>query len=153
MAANLNDIITKQLPDNSAAIAHARSYGDLKENAEYKAAKERQAYLQRRRDEIDQSIIRTQPVDFSLQRVEKTVIPGSTVTISYKDNNKQETFYLLGIWDSDPDTNCIAYTTGLGKVLNGKLVNDEITLPDGRDAVIVKLEPLPTELLNQLNVE
>jgi len=153
MAENLNDIITRQLPENSAAIAHARSYGDLKENAEYKAAKERQAYLQRRRDEIDQSIIKTQPVDFSLQKLENTVIPGSTVTIEYKDNNEKETFHLLGVWDSDPETNCIAYTTGLGKALNGKIVNDEVQLPDGRKALIVKLEPLSAELLDKLNVE
>jgi len=153
MAEALNDIITKQLPDNSAAIAHARSYGDLKENAEYKAAKERQAYLQRRRDEIDQSIIRTQPIDFSLQKLDKTVIPGSTVTISYTKDKEEETFHLLGVWDSDPETNCIAYTTGLGKVLNGMSLNDEITLPDGRNAVIVKLEPLSSKLLDELNVE
>jgi transcription elongation GreA/GreB family factor len=153
MAENLNDIITRQLPENSAAIAHARSYGDLKENAEYKAAKERQAYLQRRRDEIDQSIIRTQPVDFSLQKVDNVVIPGSTVTISYRETKEEETFHLLGVWDSNPDKNCIAYTTGLGKALNGKMLNDEVVLPDGRNAVIVKLEPLPSELLDELNVE
>ena len=149
----LNDIINKQIPDNSAAIAHARSYGDLRENAEYKAAKERQAYLQNRRDEIESSVVRTQPINFSFQEIDKTVIPGSTVTLAYPEKNEKETFHVLGVWDSDPDTNCIAYTSALGKVLNEQILNDEVTMPDQRQAVILKIEPLSKKLLDKLNAE
>ena len=149
----LNDIINKQIPDNSAAIAHARSYGDLRENAEYKAAKERQAYLQNRRDEIEASVVRTQPIDFSFQEIDKTVMPGSTVTIAYSEKNEKEAFHVLGVWDSDPETNCIAYTSALGKVLNDQILNDEVVMPDKRKAVILKIEPLSKELLDKLNAE
>jgi transcription elongation GreA/GreB family factor len=153
MTGQLNDIINKQIPENSAAIAHARSYGDLRENAEYKAAKERQAFLNMRRAEIDSSIQRTQPVDFSLEKPGKTAIPGSTVTLKYKDDESEEIFYLLGVWDSDPDTNCVAYSSGLGKVINGKISEDELKLPDGRDAVLLKIDPLPEDMVEKLNSE
>ena len=76
MTEQLNNIINKQIPENSAAIAHARSYGDLRENAEYKAAKERQAFLNRRRAELDKGIQNTKPVDFSLEKPEKNSYPG-----------------------------------------------------------------------------
>ena len=153
MLETLNDIINKQIPDNSAAIAHARSYGDLRENAEYKAAKERQAYLQNRRDEIEASILRTQPIDFSFQQIGETVIPGSTVTVKYSNNGEEEQFHLLGVWDSDPDSNCIAYTSALGQVLNGQILNDEVQMPDKRKAVIVQIKQLSKELLDKLNAE
>ncbi len=151
MMDTLNDIINKQIPENSAAIAHARSYGDLRENAEYKAAKERQAYLQTRRDEIESSVIRTQPMNFSFQEIAKTVIPGSTVTVAYSDNEEKETFHVLGVWDSDPETNSIAYTSALGKVLNGQILNDKVKMPDKRKAVIIKIDPLSKQLLDKLN--
>ena len=151
MSKDLNDIINKQIPENSAAIAHARSYGDLRENAEYKAAKERQAFLQRRREEIERAVMNTQPIDFSMHKVDKTAVPGSVVTVSYLDDKTEETFSLLGVWDSDPESNFIAYTSALGKVLDGKHLNDEVTLPDKRKAVIIKVEPLSRELITQLN--
>jgi len=135
MTGQLNDIINKQIPENSAAIAHARSYGDLRENAEYKAAKERQAFLNKRRAEIESSINRTKPVDFSLEKPDKTAIPGSIVTLKYKGDESEEIFYLLGVWDSDPDTNCVAYSSALGKVINGKILEEVLQLPDGREAV------------------
>ena len=153
MTEQLNDIINKQIPENSAAIAHARSYGDLRENAEYKAAKERQAFLQRRRAEIESSIQKTKPVDFSLEKPENTAIPGSIATLKYKNDDTEEILYLLGVWDSDPDKHCIAYSSALGKIINGKLLGDELKLPNGCEAVLVKIQPLPKEMLEKLNAE
>lgn len=146
----LNDIVTKQIPDNSAAIAHARSYGDLKENAEYKAAKERQAFLQKRRAELEMNIINTQPTDFAELVTDNTAVPGSTVTICFADGSSEETFYLLGIWDSDPDKNYLSCASRLGKELNGKTVGEDIDMPDGRQASIKKVSMLPEEILKVL---
>jgi transcription elongation GreA/GreB family factor len=140
MTKQLNDIINNQIPENSAAIAHARSYGDLRENAEYKAAKERQAFLNKRRAELDRGIQNTQPVDFSLEKPGKTAIPGSTITLKYKDDNSEETFFPTRVWDSDPDKNCIAYRSALGKLLMVKILMMNFKLPDGREAVFVKIE-------------
>lgn len=153
MTGQLYDIINKQIPENSAAIAHARSYGDLRENAEYKAAKERQAFLNKRRAEIDSSINKTKPVDFSLEKPGNIAIPGSTVTLKYTNDDSEEIYYLLGVWDSNPDTNCVAYSSALGKLINGKMVEDKLKLPDGRDAVLVKIENLPEDMMEQLNSE
>lgn len=143
----LNDIIVKQIPENSAAIAHARSYGDLRENAEYKAAKERQAFLQKRRSELELNVLNTQATDFAEVNPDKTAVPGSAVTLKYSDNNQEETFYLLGIWDSDPDKNFLSSASRLGETLNGKIEGDPLTLPDGREAVIAKVAKLPDDLI------
>lgn len=146
----LNDIISKQIPENSAAIAHARSYGDLRENAEYKAAKERQAFLQKRRAELEQDILNTQATDFSEVEPDQIAIPGSEVTIHYIEENSDETFYLLGIWDSDPEKNHLSSASKLGQMLKGKAVGNEIILPDGRKAKIKAVNKLPADLLKVL---
>ena len=146
----LNDIITKQIPENSAAIAHAREYGDLKENAEFKAAKERQAFLQKRRGELELNIINTQPTDFTEVDPENTAVPGSTVTISYNNGDSEETFYLLGIWDSDPDKNHLSSASRLGEELKGKIVGEELDMPDGRQASIKDVKKLPDKVLKIL---
>ena len=146
----LNDIITKQIPDNSAAIAHARSYGDLREKAEYRAAKERQAFLQNRRAELEHNVLNTQATDFADVHPDKTAVPGSTVTIQYNDNNSEETFYLLGAWDSDPDKKYLSSASRLGKILDGKIEGESLTLPDGRKAVLTKVAKLPAKILDLL---
>ena len=146
----LNDIITKQIPDNSAAIAHARSYGDLRENAEYKAAKERQVFLQKRRAELESNLLNTQATDFADVEPGKIAVPGSAVTLKYADNNSEETFYLLGVWDSDPDKKHLSSASRLGKIINGKLKGDLLKLPEGREATITKIAKLPENLLKIL---
>ena len=143
----LNDIITKQIPDNSAAIAHARSYGDLRENAEYKAAKERQAFLQNRRAELEHNLLNTQATDFAHIKPGKIALPGSAVTLKHDDDNSEETFYLLGVWDSDPDKKYLSSASRLGKILDGKAEGDSMKLPDGREATIAKVAELPEEIL------
>jgi transcription elongation GreA/GreB family factor len=150
LSKELNDIVSKQIPDNSAAIAHARSYGDLRENAEYKAAKERQAFLQKRRAELEHSLLSTQATDFANVNPNKTAMPGAAVTLRHTDDNSEETFYLLGVWDSDPDKNYLSSASRLGKTLNGKTDGDSLLLPDGREAVIAKVEKLPENLLKIL---
>lgn len=143
----LNDIINKQIPENSAAIAHARSYGDLRENAEYKAAKERQVFLQKRRAELEHNVLSTQATDFANVNPDKTAIPGSSVTIRHNDTGNEETYFLLGVWDSDPEKHYLSSASRLGQTLNGKNEGDSLTLPDGSDAVISKVNKLPADLL------
>jgi transcription elongation GreA/GreB family factor len=149
----LKDLITKQIPENAAAIAHARSYGDLKENAEYKAAKERQAFLQKRTAEIERAVNETLPFDFSTVKPGKDAVPGSTVTLLFDDSSEKETFHLLGAWDGDPEKNIVAYTSALGTLLNGKSVGDQFEMPDGRSATIASVSKLPDELLRHLSNE
>ena len=146
----LQDIISNQIPENTAAIAHARSYGDLRENAEYKAAKERQAFLLRRRSELEENILTTQAVDFSHISPDNVAIPGSKITILYNDSGQEETFYLLGIWDSDPEKNYLSCASRLGEEINQKVIGDSIALPNGKKATLTKIEKLPKKLLKLL---
>jgi transcription elongation GreA/GreB family factor len=153
LTATLQDLVTKQMPENAAAIAHARSYGDLKENAEYKAAKERQAFLQRRSAEVERAINETLPIDFSTVVPKKEAVPGTTITLAIDKSSEKETFHLLGAWDGDPDQHRVAYTSGLGIAVIGKIIGEKISMPDGRTATLEKVEKLPEELLQFLSHE
>lgn len=145
----LEDIINVKIPANSRAIAHARSYGDLRENAEYKAAKEEQGYLTARRSELEKALSTTQPTDFHEVEIDDIVVPGSTIELEYMDGRRQ-TFYLLGLWDSDPSESHISYETPMGRVLMGMAVGDSVIVPSGDEASIASVKKLPAELIAAL---
>ena len=148
-SAELENIVTKQIPENSKAIAHARSYGDLRENAEYKAAKERQAFLNRRRAEIERDLAEFRPVDFTNVEIDGVAIPGASVTLKF-ENGDSETYHLLGAWDGDPDKNQVSHISALGKVLDGTRKGDEISLPDKRSATIAEVAKISDDLAEDL---
>ncbi len=143
----LDDIVNRQIPKNSAAIAHARSYGDLRENAEYKAAKERQALLSKRRLELEKALNSVQVTDFYDVEPHGTACPGSMVTLSYDGAGEPETFILLGVWDGDPDKKILSCVSRLGQALNGKTIGDSFIAPDGREARISAVEKLPPHII------
>ncbi len=141
----LQELINVKIPANSRAIAHARSYGDLRENAEYKAAKDEQAYLGARHDELEEAIHETRPTDFREVTSPKRAVPGTTITL-VAENGEERAFHLLGLWDSDPAKSMLSYETPLGKVLLGAAVGDELTMPAGDDATVTAIEPVSDEL-------
>jgi transcription elongation GreA/GreB family factor len=143
--AELEDIVKRRIPANSRAIAHARSYGDLRENAEFKAAKEEQAYLAARRSELEDDLHEIKPTDFHDVTLASTVVPGCSIELQYPSGNT-ELFHLLGLWDSVPEQNIISYDTPLGKLLLGRKIDDTVELPSGAQATIVKLHPLSDDL-------
>lgn len=134
-------LINELIPANSAAIAHARGYGDLRENAEFKAAKENQRLLMTRRGELERDLREVQPTDFSEIEITTTAVPGSAIDLS--ENGQRVTYYLLGLWDSVPERQIISYDTPLGHELIGKSVGEEVTRPDGSVATITAINPLP----------
>ncbi|MFO7821335.1 MAG: GreA/GreB family elongation factor, partial [Lentisphaeria bacterium] len=142
----LQSIIREKIPANSKAIAHARSYGDLRENAEYKAAKEEQAYLSSRRNELEDSLEKVRPVNFREISDPDKVVPGVHVKLQDGSGNSH-TYYVLGMWDSDPDRDIISYATPLGKKMLGKKEGDQITNPAGEELQIVKICRLPEKIL------
>ena len=144
--AELHSIIREKIPANSKAIAHARSYGDLKENAEYKAAKEEQAYLSARRNELEDSLDKVRPVNFREVEDPDRVVPGVAVDLQGADG-RTDTFYVLGMWDSDPDLHIISYETPLGHALLGKTEGADITMPTGDEKTITRITRLPEEIL------
>ena len=142
----LERILNQKIPENRAAIAHARSYGDLRENAEYKAAKDEQRFLLARRAELERDLANIELTDFSEINIQDSVIPGSTVELHY-DNNKTESYHIMGIWDSIPEQFVLSYATPLGKALLGKQCGDSIKGPQGT-ATIRAIRPLPDEWMS-----
>ncbi|MEY2407674.1 MAG: hypothetical protein QOF48_344, partial [Verrucomicrobiota bacterium] len=119
------ELVQKKIPANSREIAVARSYGDLRENHEYKAAKEMQKILMRRKGELEQQLVRARGTDFSNVRTE-VVSPGTVVGVTELGANAQEQFRILGAWDTDPDQGIISYLTPLGQALLNKKIGDEV---------------------------
>lgn len=143
----LEQIVNTEIPANSRSIAHARSYGDLRENAEFKAAKERQAYLSARRGELEDDLHEVKATDFRDVVVTNTVIPGCSVTLRYADDHTEQ-FHLLGLWDSIPEKRLVSYDTPLGRVLLTAQVGDTLELPAGDTVRLEAVSPLSPELLD-----
>ena len=119
------DLVDKKIPANSKEIAIARSYGDLRENHEYKAAKEMQKVLLRRKDELEAQFNRARTMDFSNAKTD-VVGPGTVVLVTNLSTNQAETFTILGAWDSDPDKGVISYLTPVAMSLVNRKVGEEV---------------------------
>ncbi|MGI8965651.1 MAG: GreA/GreB family elongation factor, partial [Limisphaerales bacterium] len=119
------DLVQKTIPANSKEIAIARSYGDLRENHEYKAAKETQKILMRRKSELERDLGRARGTNFVNAKTD-SVSPGTKVTVTDLDTKQQEIFSVLGAWDSDPDQGVISYLTPVAQSLLNKKAGDEV---------------------------
>ena len=119
------DLVQKKIPANSKEIAIARSYGDLRENHEYKAAKEMQKVLLRQKDELEAALTRARGQDFANAKTD-VVGPGTVVQVTDLTSNAVETFTILGAWDSDPDKGVISYLTPVAQALINHKVGDEV---------------------------
>lgn len=140
----LEDLINRQIPANSEEIRIAREYGDLRENFEFKAAKEMQAVLTRRRAELEHDLARARGTDFAQPDTSQVSI-GTTVVLKDIASNQTLTYSLLGAWDGDPARGILSYQTAIGQILLGKRVGDRVALPndDGitRDIEVVSIQP------------
>ena len=119
------ELVQKKIPANSKEIAIARSYGDLRENHEYKAAKEMQKVLMRRKDELDVLLTRARGTDFTNARTDVVSI-GTIVQVTDLNSKKRETFTVLGAWDFDAEKNIISYLTPVGQSLLNRKVGEEV---------------------------
>jgi transcription elongation GreA/GreB family factor len=124
------ELVQKKIPANSKEISIARSYGDLRENHEYKAAKETQKLLMRRKSELEQQILHARGTDFLNVRTDVASI-GTKVNVTELGSQITETFSILGAWDTDPDNNIVSYLTPLAKVLIGRKVGEEVEFEMG----------------------
>jgi transcription elongation GreA/GreB family factor len=119
------ELVQKKIPANSREIATARSYGDLSENHEFKAAKEMQKMLMRRKDELETQLTRARGTDFANARTDVVSI-GTVVQAVDLGANQTETFTILGAWDSDPDKGVISYLSPVAQSLLNNKVGDEV---------------------------
>jgi transcription elongation GreA/GreB family factor len=121
------EIVNKKIPENSKEIGVARSYGDLRENFEFKAAKQMQAVLMRRKSELEQMLHRARGTDFSNADTFQVSI-GTIVTLRDVDSAQEESYSILGAWDGDPERHIISYQTAIGQALLGKKRGERVTL-------------------------
>lgn len=120
-----DELVQRKIPANTKDIAIAKAYGDLRENHEFKAAKEMQKVLSRRKHELEVQLGRARGTDFANPRLD-VVTPGTIVRVTNLKLNQPETFTLLGAWDGDPDRNILSYLTPLAQALMNKAVGAEI---------------------------
>ncbi|MFL2484184.1 MAG: hypothetical protein DBX02_01135 [Verrucomicrobia bacterium] len=124
----LEDMINKQIPENSKEIGIAREYGDLKENAEFKAAKQQQAVLMRQKAELEAEISTARGTDFSDANI-SIVSVGTVVILEDATSGNEETVTVLGAWDTDTEKGIVSYLSGLGSAMLGKAEGDKLDLP------------------------
>ncbi len=119
------ELVQKKIPANSREIAIARSYGDLRENHEYKAAKEMQKLLMRRKAELEIQLLRSRGTDFANPKTD-VVSVGTQVKVTDLDNNNEETYAILGAWDFDAEKGIISYQTPLAQALMNQAPGKEV---------------------------
>ncbi|MGI8481971.1 MAG: GreA/GreB family elongation factor, partial [Chthoniobacterales bacterium] len=146
--AEFEELVNKKIPENSKEIGVARSYGDLRENFEFKAAKEMQAVLMRRKSELEQALHRARGTSFENPDTSQVSI-GTVVTLRENGSSRTETYTILGAWDSDPATGVISYQTAIGQALLGQKVGEAATLnkDDGGAGTyeIISIAPAPVD--------
>ena len=139
----LEELKNVQRPKIVSAIAEARSHGDLKENAEYHAAKEQQSLLESRVLEINDTIARANVIDVTKIENEGKVIFGSSVYLKNLESSQKLNYKIVGKDEADIKNNLIYFKSPVGKGLIGKNVGDMVTIntPSGeKNYEILKVE-------------
>jgi len=121
------EIVAKRIPENSKAISIAREHGDLKENSEFKMAKQDQGVLMGQKAQLERDLARARITDFSEASTESISV-GTVVDLRDVATGKAVRYSVLGAWDSDPETHRLAYKTPLGQALLGKKVGEHVKL-------------------------
>jgi transcription elongation factor GreA len=123
-------IVSKKIPENSKAIATAREHGDLKENSEYKMAKQDQQVLMAQKTLLEKDLGRARITDFKEATTEQVSV-GSIVEVKNTTSGQTTRYTLLGAWDGEPDKNILSYKTPFGAALLGKKTKDVVTVKTG----------------------
>ncbi|PYK40128.1 MAG: hypothetical protein DME49_01535 [Verrucomicrobia bacterium] len=146
------ELVKKKIPENSKEIALARSYGDLSENFEFKAAKQMQAVLMRRKAELEQALHSARGTAFENPDTSRVSI-GTIVTLRDPDSGKEDTYTILGAWDGDPERHIISYQTAIGQALMGHKVGDVVTLNKDEGAGSFEIVSISAAPIDQTPVE
>lgn len=120
----LDELKSQSRPRVIAAIAEARAHGDLKENAEYAAAKEQQSFIEGRIQEVEDKLARAQVIDVTTMENTGRIIFGCTVTLLNCDNEQQVTYQIVGDDEADIKKNKISVSSPISRALVGKEEGD-----------------------------
>lgn len=134
----LDHLINIELPANRKAVGEAAAHGDLRENAEYKAARERQEYLITRLEQLQRDIARSRLLD-PAQIDCKEIRPGAKVLLK-QPSGKEWTVTILGLWDSNPEEGIYSYQSGIALALLGKVPAESVEV-NNETWTIEKIEP------------
>ena len=124
----LEELKNIKRPQVVKAIAEARAHGDLKENAEYHAAREQQAQIESKIIEINDIIARANVIDVTKLDKSNKVVFGSTVKVLELENNIKKIYKIVGKTESDINQNLIYFRSPIGKALIGKIEKDLVTV-------------------------
>jgi len=141
------ELVKVKIPENTKEIAIARSYGDLSENFEFKAAKQMQSVLMRRKAELEQMLHDARGTSFENPDTSRVSI-GTIVRLRKDATNEEETYTILGAWDGDPDRNIISYQTALGQALLGHEIGESVSLNSEHGVAqftIISIQPAPLD--------
>ncbi len=133
LEAELKNLKAVERPNIIAAISEARAQGDLSENAEYSAAKEKQSFIEGRIQDLEAVLSRAQVID--VPTIKSDVIRfGATVIVADEDDDKERSYQIVGDYEADIEKNKISLSSPLAKALIGKEVGDiaEFSAPSGR---------------------
>lgn len=123
----LNRLLKVERPNNVKAIEEARAHGDLSENAEYHAAKEKQSFLEGRIQELQEKIAKAQVIDPASINQSRIAF-GASVKVYDPENDEEKKFMLVGPDEGDARNGKISITSPVGKALIGKEVGDMVTI-------------------------
>ena len=138
----LKNLKNVERPAIITAIAEAREHGDLSENAEYHAARERQSFIEGRIGELEDKLSRAQVIDVS-KLDGKDIKFGATVTLADEDTDEKKTYQIVGETESDISAGRLSVASPLARAIIGKTVGDsvEVATPGGaKDYEIVKVK-------------
>jgi len=128
LRAELNKLKTIQRPKISAAIAEAREHGDLKENAEYHAAREQQSFCEGRITEIESKLAEAEVIDVTKIDPSSRVIFGTTVTLYNLNTNESVTYQIVGEDEADVPSGKISVASPIARSVMGKTEGEEVTV-------------------------
>ncbi len=124
----LNELKTVKRPAVIAAIAEARAHGDLKENAEYHAAREQQGFVEGRIKDIEAKLSHAHVIDVTTLDAGGKVVFGSTVVLLDLNTNEEKIYQLVGVDEADLKHGKISITSPVARALIGKIEGDEVAL-------------------------
>lgn len=142
----LDELIRIRIPQNTKDISIARSYGDLRENFEYKSSKDLQKVLMRRKSELEKDIGRARGTDFKGSDAGK-VNAGTIVTLT-DESGKEIIMTVLGAWDSEPETKTVSYLSEVGKSLMERSIGETVSV---RDPITETLQTLTIRSIRPFN--
>jgi len=126
------------IPQNIRDIATARSYGDLRENFEFKSAKEQQAVLNRQKGELELMLNNARGTNF--ENIDTSLVSiGTVVTLEPAEGGANETYSILGAWDGVPEKGWVSYQAVIGQALLGRKQGDVISIPADRGTRSMKI--------------